>query len=256
MNAHEQFADDLALYALGTLSGAERTAVEKHLQECAECRHELERLRGDVALLAFSTSGPRPPARSRERLMSAIAREPRRVPARREKKSIWWSGLEWAAAAAAVVVVLLLVRQNGELQRRVAGLQANSAGQQEQLIQAKQLIETLTSPDAERYVLVASKAPPQPEGRAIYVASNGTLVFLASHMPALSADKTYELWLIPTSGNPIPAGLFRPNAQGSAAIVKPPLPAGVQAKTFAITVEPQEGSAAPTTQPIMVGSPG
>ncbi len=70
MNAHEQFADDLALYALGALQGEERATLEAHLKSCPECRAELERLRGDAALLAFSTSGPRPPARSRARLLS------------------------------------------------------------------------------------------------------------------------------------------------------------------------------------------
>ena len=53
MNVHEQFADDLALYALGALPAEERQAVEKHLEECSACRQELERLRGDMAMLAF-----------------------------------------------------------------------------------------------------------------------------------------------------------------------------------------------------------
>ena len=207
-------------------------------------------------MLAFSTAGPRPPARSKERLLSAIAKEPRLIRAEREKKRPWWSALEWAAAAAAIVVLLLLVRQNREMQRHLAQAQADSAGQQHQLQEARQLISTLTTADADRYVLVASKTPPQPQGRAIYVASSGTVVFLASHMPALPPDKAYELWLIPTSGAPIPAGVFRPNAEGSAAVVKPPLPNGVQAKTFAITVEAKEGSPTPTSQPIMVGERG
>jgi len=256
MNVHEQFAEDLALYALGALAGEERVALEKHLEECSACRTELEQLRGDTALLAFSASGPRPPSRSRERLMTAIAKEPRRIPVRPVKWRTWWRAFEWAAAVAAVVVVLLLVRQNNDLQRRLAGLQSNSAGQQQQLSQAKQIIATLTSADAERYVLVAGKTPPQPQGRAIYVASSGTLVFLASNMPELPPQKVYELWLIPANGAPIPAGLFHPNAQGSAAVVKPPLPAGIEAKTFAITVEPEAGSPAPTTQPVMVGTRG
>lgn len=256
MNAHEQFADDLALYALGTLSGDERAALERHLQSCVECRRELEVLRGDAASLAFSTSGPRPPARSRERLMAAIAKEPRTAPVRRTPKRAWWSAMEFAAAAALVVMVFLLLRQNGELQGRLATMLAQSSGQEQRLLQAKQLIETLSSPEADHYVLVASQAPPQPQGRAIYVASRGTVVFLANNMPQLPPEKVYELWLIPTSGAPIPAGVFRPNAQGSAAVVKPPLPAGVEAKTFAITVEPKEGSAAPTSQPIMVGTRG
>ena len=65
MSAHEQFADDLALLALGTLQGDERVALEKHLEGCAACRRELERLRGDMALLALSAAGPAPPQRSR-----------------------------------------------------------------------------------------------------------------------------------------------------------------------------------------------
>ncbi|HZC23877.1 MAG TPA: anti-sigma factor [Candidatus Binatia bacterium] len=256
MSAHEQFADDLALYALGTLSGNECAALERHLQSCAECRGELERLRGDAALLAFSAGGPRPPARSRQRLMAAIAKEPRTIPVRRAPKRPWWSALEFAAAAALVVMVFMLLQQNRELQGRLATMLAQSSSQEQRLQQAKQLIETLSSPEADHYVLVASKAPPQPQGRAIYVASQGTVVFLANNMPQLPPEKIYELWLIPTSGAPIPAGVFRPNAQGSAAVVKPPLPAGVEAKTFAITVEPKEGSAAPTSQPIMVGTRG
>lgn len=115
---------------------------------------------------------------------------------------------------------------------------------------------SLTSPEAEHFTLVASKTPPQPQVKAIYVRGNGTLVFLASNMPQLPPQKTYELWLIPTSGAPIPAGIFRPDSHGSATVVKPPLPAGIEAKTFAITIEPEAGSSAPTSQPITVGTQG
>jgi anti-sigma-K factor RskA len=253
MSAHEQFADDLSLYALGALQGEERLAVEKHLKDCPGCRHELAQLQGDLALLALSASGPRPPSRSRGRLMAAIAKEPRRAPVRLVKRKPWWTTLEWTAAAALVAVVLLLLRQNTDLRQRVAALEANSTGQQKQLLQAKELIATMTSADAAHFTLVAGKTPPQPQGKAIYVRSTGTLVFLASNMPELPAQKTYELWLIPASGAPIPAGVFRPDSHGSAALIKPPLPNGVEAKTFAITVEPGAGSAAPTSTPIMVG---
>jgi anti-sigma-K factor RskA len=256
MSVHEQFADDLSLYALGALQGEERLTVEKHLKDCPDCRHELAQLQGDLALLALSASGPKPPLRSRERLMAAIAKEPRRTQVRLVKRKTWWTALEWAAAAATVTVILLLFRQNTDLRQRVAALEANSAGQQERLLQAKELIATLTSADAVHFTLVAGKTPPQPQGKAIYVRSTSTLVFLASNMPELPPQKTYELWLIPTSGAPIPAGLFRPDTHGSAALIKPPLPTGIEAKTFAITVEPGPGSAAPTSTPIMVGIEG
>src|SRR5215468_2833064 len=100
MSVHEQFADDLALYALGALSGEESNALQKHLGECSSCRRELELLRGDAALLGISTSGSQPPRRSRERLMSAIKKEPRRVQMPPRRKSLWWKSLEWAFAAA------------------------------------------------------------------------------------------------------------------------------------------------------------
>jgi anti-sigma-K factor RskA len=257
MSMHEQFADDLSLYALGALEGEDRLALEKHLEGCADCRRELELLRGDAALLAFSVGGPQPPARSRDRLMSAVAKEPRRVKVSPAKRSFWWNAFEWAAAAAAVIIVVLLVRQNTDMQRQIAGLAANSTQQHEQLMQAKELLNSLTSPEALHFTLVSANTTPQPQGKAVYVRGTGTLVFLANNMPALPSQKIYELWLIPASGAaPIPAGLFRPDAHGAATVVRPPLPAGIEAKTFAITVEPESGSAAPTSKPLMVGVPG
>jgi anti-sigma-K factor RskA len=250
MNDHEHFSDELSLHALGALDAVERAAIEKHLEECSACRRELQQLRGDLALLALSASGPKPPTRSRERLMAAIAKEPRGRP---RARGVWWNAFEWAAAAALVIMLGLLLHQNTNLRQRVGDLESISTNQDQQLLQAKQLLATLTSPDAAHFTLVAGKTPPQPQGKAIYVRSSGTLVFLASNMPAIPPQKAYELWLIPKSGAPIPAGLFKPDAHGAAAVIKPLLPVGVEAKTFAITVEPETGSSAPTSQPIMVG---
>ena len=98
------------------------------------------------------------------------------------------------------------------------------------------------------------KAPPQPQGKAFYLRNRGSLVFLANNMPPLPPQKTYELWLIPTSGAPIPAGVFKPDAQGNASVVNPPLPAGTEAKAFAITVENEAGAATPTMPIVMVGA--
>jgi anti-sigma-K factor RskA len=252
MSAHEQFADDLSLYAIGALEGDERRTLEEHLQQCPACRQELEKLRGDVALLALSVSGPKPPSRSRERLMTAIKKEPRRIPVTATRKS-WWRPVEWALAAAVVIVIFLLARRNGDLRQTVSSLEATISGQQEKLMQAQQLVASLASPDSEHFTLVANNTPPQPQGKVIYSRKTGALVFLANNMPKLPPQKAYELWLIPQRGAPIPAGVFKPDARGSATVIEPPLPSGVEAKTFAITLEPEEGSSAPTSQALMVG---
>jgi anti-sigma-K factor RskA len=254
MSAHQQFADDLALLALGSLQGDERTAVEKHLEGCSSCRRELERLRGDMALLSLSAAGAAPPSRSRERLMKAIAQEPRaqKTPARRS--SFGWTFLPWLAAATLLLIAGFFWQQSDRLSQRVAQLQDESTQQQAQLERAREVVSTLTSSDALRVTLVAAKAPPQPQGKAIYVRDRSSLIFLASNMPVLPAQKIYELWLIPMNGAPIPAGLFKPDARGSATVVEPPLPGSVEAKAFAITVEPEQGSSTPTMPIVMMGA--
>jgi anti-sigma-K factor RskA len=253
MMAHEQFGEDLALYALGILQGDERLNLEQHLNECANCRRELEQLRGDAALVGLSASGPKPPQRSRQRLMTAITQEPRRMPIADRKRS-WWRTFEWVAAAAALAVVLLLVRQNSELRRRMASAEVSFRQQQEELVRAKQVADLFTAPETQQVTLIAAKMPPQPQGKTFYLRSRGQLIFLANNLPPLPPDKIYELWLIPKAGAPVPAGLFRPDPHGSATVVNPPLPTGVEAKTFAVTLEPESGPHdAPHGEAVMAG---
>jgi len=80
------------------------------------------------------------------------------------------------------------------------------------------------------------------------------LIFIASNLKPVPAQKAYELWLIPMHGEPIPAGVFKPDARGSATVINPPLPAGVEAKAFAITVESEQGSSKPTPPIVMMGA--
>jgi len=256
MNVHEQFAEDLALYALGSLQGDEKISLEKHLQDCPSCRSELASLRGDMALLALSTSGPVPPQRSRERLMDAIRKEPNvRRSKMKVERSNWWSWtLPWAAAAACAILALVFWRNNVQLRDMVAALQQQSAEQETDLRKAQDVVMTLTATDAMRVTLVAAKTPPQPQGKAIYVRDRSSLIFLATNLPALPQGKAYELWLIPVVGAPIPAGVFHPDKRGSVTVVNPPLPPRAEAKAFAITVEPESGSTGPTSQPILVGA--
>jgi anti-sigma-K factor RskA len=251
MTVHEQFAEDLALYALGALQGDERLALEKHMEECASCRLELQQLRGDMALMALSAGGPVPPQRARQRLMAAVAREPRMQAVPRHVA--WWTPLRWAAAAALVIATFLLWVRNTGLKNQIAALQDQSAQQQLQLARAREVVATLTASNAMHVTLVAAKTPPQPQGKAIYVRDRASLIFMANNLPSLPPQKAYELWLIPMSGAPIPAGMFKPDARGSAMVINPPLPAGVEAKTFAVTIEPEQGSTTPTMPLVMMG---
>jgi anti-sigma-K factor RskA len=255
MTEHEQYSEDLALYALDALQGDERAKLEQHLGGCASCRLELEQLRADTALLAMSAAGPRPPQRARQRLLEAIAREARpAMTVQSSARGSWWGWLGWAATAAVIVFALSLWRENTALRAMLASARSGEAESARQLDQLRKIAAPIIEPEAQRVTLVAVNTPPQPQGKAFYLRSRSSLVFLASNMPPLPPQKAYELWLIPTSGSPIPAGVFKPDAHGSASVVNPPLPPGTEAKAFAITVENEAGSAQPTTPVLLMGA--
>lgn len=255
MSEHDQYAGDLALYALDALTGEERAKLGQHLASCAACRLELEQLRGDTALLALAAVGPRPPQRARQRLLDAVAREARTaVVAQAIPRRGWWGWLGWAATAAVVIFAATLWRENFALKATLVAANSQAAESTRQLEELRRIAAPILEPEAQRVTLVAAKTPPQPQGKAFYLQKRNSLVFLASNMPALPPQKAYELWLIPASGNPIPAGVFKPDAHGSATLVNPPLPAGTEAKAFAVTVENEAGSATPTMPILMMGA--
>jgi anti-sigma-K factor RskA len=245
----------LALYVLGALEGVDRASLEKHLEECASCRRELEKLRGDAALLALTTSGPRPPARAKSRLMDGVAKEAPVKPAR--TRAPLWGVLGWMAAAAMILVAVTLSRQNTHLSSTVAKLSGMLEKQKSESEQARRIAEVLHAPDAASYVImpVSMKNMP-PSGKAIYSRERSGLVFMASNLNPLPERKMYELWLIPMHGAPVPAGMFKPDAHGGAMVMNPPLPVGLEAKAFAITIEPEQGSATPTMPIVMMGAGG
>jgi anti-sigma-K factor RskA len=271
MTEHEQFAEDLALYALNALQGDDRAVLEKHLATCSACRLELEQLRGDGALLALSTVGPKPPLRARQRLLDAVAKEVAAAPTLRQAEGrlsraenaremghpsvivrrSWWGGLGWAATAAVIVLAASLWKENSALKRDIATWRSVASQEHLELENVQKVARAITDPEVERFTVVAMKTPPQPQGKAFYLRNRSSLVFVANNMPSLPPQKAYELWLIPMQGVPIAAGVFKPDAHGSATVVNPPLPAGIEAKGFAITVE-NEAGVEHSTQPVMM----
>ena len=260
MKTHEQFADDLALYALGELTGGERDSMEEHLHTCAACRRELQALRGDLGLLGLSSSGPQPPARSKERLMRAIAAEPRHVPSAApvepQRRSLWWAWVPAFAALALLFVAIGMWRSNRAMSDQLAELANRNGEQTAQLDRLNQEMRLLQSPDAVHVSLNPMKAPKQPSGTAIFSPSQKRMILMASNLPPVPTGKAYELWVIPVQGAPIAAGVFKPDEHGNAMMMDRPMPEGVQAKAFAITVENEAGSDKPTSPIMLMGAVG
>jgi hypothetical protein len=72
--------EDLTLLAMELLSPTEAASIVLHLESCAECRAELARIYGDLALTAATVDLEAPPAASRQRLTQQVAREKKILP--------------------------------------------------------------------------------------------------------------------------------------------------------------------------------
>ncbi|HEY6347960.1 MAG TPA: anti-sigma factor [Candidatus Angelobacter sp.] len=269
MNDHSQYAEMLALYAIDALNAEERPELETHLRSCAECQSELAALRGDTALLALSAAGPAPPRGARQRLIAAIGPRQAGVFANQTRKSSagqrvilgvlrpgWLRLAPVAVALFLAVFSLLLWRSNSRLTSRQEKMQAQVEQLSKELNEAQQIAALLKSPDTVRMTLVSTHTQPQPQVKTMYGPKMGRLLMVANNLNPLPSDKVYELWLLPaTGGPPMPCGTFRPDASGNAMMHHPLSAAGIEASGFAITVEPEGGSQAPTSE-IMMSSAG
>ncbi|HWD24722.1 MAG TPA: zf-HC2 domain-containing protein, partial [Acidimicrobiales bacterium] len=66
------FRDDLAEFALGTLSGRQRAGVIDHLERCVECSAELEGLSIAADSLLLIAPEATPPAGFDQRVLSGM----------------------------------------------------------------------------------------------------------------------------------------------------------------------------------------
>lgn len=256
--------EDLALYATQALSPGESAPIRVHLAECALCRAELAELSGDLALVAMSVDQRPVPEGARQRFLDRVAADaasempaPKSTvvsidAARPARRIATW--IPWAAVAALLLISVALQWRISSLNKVLQLQSAQIAEQTAANARAREVLDVLTAPAAQHVLLTAAKTPPSPAARAVYLPSRGALILQASNLAPLPAGKVYELWVIPTSGAPIPAGLFSPDTSGSASVVLPQLPKGLQAKAFGVTIENAGGSATPTAPIILSGA--
>jgi anti-sigma-K factor RskA len=255
--------EELASYAMQSLPIEETASIRAHLQTCATCRAELAQVSGDLALLGLAVEQQPLPLGARERFLKRIASGvestakpaeviPMPVISSRRGPGFW---IGWGTAAAMTIVAVSLGVQNRALNDELhdeSSLVRNLAAQASR---AQQVLEVLTAPGAQRVTLTEGKAPAQPTARATYLPERGGLILLATNLKPLPTGKAYELWVIPASGKPpVPAGLFHPDSAGTATLVLPPLPAGIAAKAFGVTIEKASGAASPTLPIVLSGA--
>ena len=235
--------DLLELYALGLLDGEERAEIEEHLRtNCIRCTPALKSSRAlNVAVLAASLNAEEPSAGLRDRVLNTIQ------PARAKRLPIPWIGL----AAGLAVAAIWLSFDGREKSNQLAAAKTQVRTLQQRSDELGRALTFLRDPETRP--AVSRPGANQPRG-TYFVNPRSGVMLIASNLPVLAPGRVYAMWVIPKGQPPRPAGLFRPDANGSAVHLQSgPLDLG-STQAFAITDEPEAGSPAPTTQPFLITS--
>jgi anti-sigma-K factor RskA len=241
----DELRDHYELYTMGLAEEPEDGEIRAHLgRDCPTCVPGVRRARELMALLGATAPPVQPPARLRQRVLAAVADQP----ARRWHWAPVWIGI----AAAAVIAALFFNARERRADAELARVQAESASRAQELARLNEALAILNQPDA-RQVVFGAGAPQPPRGRVFLDPQRGVLL-LASNLPPAPEGKAYEMWVIPKSGNPAPAGLFQSATDGTALHVLSG-PVDVTATgAIAVTLEPAGGVPQPTTKPVIVAA--
>lgn len=225
-------------YSMGAMSPADAQEFERQLNECRVQVKLADHYAQVVGWMGAAATPAEPPSGHKNRLMSRIATKQQATPQEqvaaqavitqpiplapvleaepemapyagtteapsstpvtsldeyRERRRVGRAPL-WIGAAVAVLALLVL------------------AGWMSALLSRPYV------PDGYKAIAVQSQPDaPQSSGVLFYNPDRPEAYFLANGLQALSADKVYEMWLLPKGGgNPIPAGIFNASTGGTA----------------------------------------
>jgi len=233
-------------YALDAIEGgSELDRFTRHLSRCASCASEVRGFREVATALAFAATAE-PPSELRDRVLAAAARTRQLPPevrthARPRRTRAWPHKVPWVpwlsgvVATASIVVAVLFGFAQAHTQQELD--QARAVNQAISLL--------LSSPQA---TLLSHSTTKGGVATVVLVADRHELAVITNGLPALSAGKVYQLWLIGKTKT-VSAGLLPPATAGRTPAV---LASGVvKGDTLGLTVEPAPGSIQPTTKPIL-----
>lgn len=247
MSEHEQLEESVASWVLGAAEAGEAEMLRAHIQTCPSCREMANRLGRAVNALPFGVDAVAPPARLRERILSAAAaslqlapapiqsRSNVRLPAAYKKRLDLraFERIPMYAAAAAVMLALVIGVVAGDL-----------AGHRPPAPAPSQVA---------RFTLAGHDGLAGATASVIDLKSDGVALVDFNGLPALAPGKVYELWLITSNSRADPAAVFVPDGNGTKVVVVNRTLEGYV--TMAVTTEQgPDGSKIPSQQPQMSGS--
>jgi hypothetical protein len=198
MMGHDQLVDLVPVYALDALEGPELADLERHLAGCDECQAVLA---DHLEVAASLVPDEAAPHHVWDRIVAEIGTGTMPAPPidlnqRRETRRS--SGLAWAAAAVAAIAAvvlgaLALFQSTGDADLLAAGTVADAA---ERAADQPGAIVNDFLVDGEPVAELVLTS----DGQGFFVPTDA--------LEVLSADRTYQLWVVNTGADVISAGVL------------------------------------------------
>lgn len=233
----EDFKGQYELYAWGVMDEPERDELASHLERrCPVCVPQYAKALETNALLAMTTESlEEPPKRLRARVLASVGIE--------QKSSGLFSLFRWVPVLAGLVLAYGVVEyQQRETGREIASLRNTIQSDSQELAKSRQVLQFLNAPETKE-VTFEKGAPAR--GRVFVNPDRGVLL-TASNLPPAPVGKTYEMWIVPKQGAPIPAGIFQSDAGNNAAHVQRGPVDLSSAAAVAVSLEDEKGATTPT----------
>ena len=219
-------------YAVDALDDLERAAFERHLAGCAECRAEVDSLREAAAMIA-ETTPVAPPTELRGRVLAGITTVrplPPEIPAPAARRRRLPRLLGAVAAAAVLVVGGVVVAQQ--------------PWAEDETVQPPSAIDAVLGADDARSTTL--DFPGGASATVTHSDSLGKAVLQTRDMPPPPKGRVYQVWFDQPDAGMVSAAVM-PVKEDQTLLLEGD---AASATGAGITVEPEGGSAEPSSEPI------
>jgi len=238
---HDDYREMIPASAVSALDAAETRVLNEHLENCTECRKELDDWQTTAAALAVAAEPIEPSPKVRERILNEIRNDSSAsqvVPFRSNPRNFWTSLGSLGAIAAVVLFVVLIVG--------LIVLWRQNRAAQADLARANEFLQLVTTPGAKVAELKGTDVGAGATAKLVYD-PNGRAMLVADKLPNVPQGKAYQLWFIVGNKPPLPGKTFVPDNAGKG-VMKDQVPQpALDSAVFAVTLEPAGGSSAPTS---------
>ncbi|KUP04147.1 hypothetical protein Q75_16305 [Bacillus coahuilensis p1.1.43] len=245
MSEHDLVID----YINHQLSEEERKKFEEHLENCSECRREVEELQMLMSDLPYSADPVEPPADLKDRVLSAafLEEEPELVSGSDLNQTVQPVSMKQKRQRSRFLVpslaAVLFLSLLGNAVWLISEVEPDDTSNQD-VVQVQQAVAL--QPLTENY---------EAQATLLEVGKGKQLLLQASELSPLEEGEVYQIWLI-EGETPYPTGSLVPNSQGSGAVVYS-LPIDLEEMDWdqvAISIEPDHTSTVPRGEVVLAGA--